>query len=357
LLPINESESIRLTGILKKLKNLLGDNCIKKVYLDRGLYSLENFAYILDSGMDLATKGKSNTHFYEEAKKIDPSKYEKVVIPKESYKPKTERGKKSQNERLKNIKPSDIAETEVTFKQNGQEYKLRMIVKKKLRELSKKDKLILLLKEQKNEKSASELLKSYLKKYGKSFSCSKNPTATIRRYLMNIPQVNRSIVLKKEGGKQKVYKFQLMEDVNLNLVENNTKKEVFKLWLTTNKSLDPLGVIMQYKNRWRVEIFFREQKSEWKINKFPSRKFNIIMMHVYFKFISYLVISIFKRGLTEKYRNMGIKRLKVYLINKIGFICCKKGHIEVEFYEDSYRDRVNEQLKNMDAYFASLGYT
>ncbi|MFX0210312.1 MAG: transposase [Candidatus Hodarchaeota archaeon] len=341
--------------MIEKAEKILGDGCIKKVYIDRGSYSIDNFAYLKDKNIDFLTKGKSNTRFYKEAKEIPDDEYEEILF-EEDYVPKTERGKMSQKERMKSKKPKLFAEREVNFTKNGKNYTMRMIVQKKITDLSKRDKLILLLNEQKTTKTAAELLKLYEEEYKEPFSKSKNPTESMRATLLNIRQLSRDIVPKEKGSKQKVYKFQLKDKIAISTIEANTKKLIFKIWLTTINGLTKKEIRLKYKKRWRVELFFKEEKWEWSLNNFPSKKFDAVKTFIYFKFIAYLIIAVFKLGLTEKYKNSGIDRLKLYIIEKVGFIRTKDDHIEIELYGESYIERMDEQMQSMKDYFAGLGY-
>jgi transposase len=55
------------------------------------------------------------------------------------------------------------------------------------------------------------------------------------------------------------------------------------------------GVITAYKGRWRVEDLFEELKNDWGLKYFPSTEHNSVQSHIYFMFILYAAVNIFKR--------------------------------------------------------------
>jgi hypothetical protein len=95
-------------------------------------------------------------------------------------------------------------------------------------------------------------------------------------------------------------------------------KKSMDIWLTNiPASLQSAkGIIDEYRNWWGVEVFFKEEKSYWYLNKLPSRKINAVKCTIYFNFIAYNLISIFKKTLSEKYQNVGIKVLRREVLRK-----------------------------------------
>ena len=95
-------------------------------------------------------------------------------------------------------------------------------------------------------------------------------------------------------------------------------KKSMDIWLTNiPASLQSAkGIIDQYRNRWGVEVFFKEEKSYWYLNKLPWRKINAVKSTIYFNFIAYNLISIFKKTLSEKYQNVDNKVLRREILRK-----------------------------------------
>jgi len=59
--------------------------------------------------------------------------------------------------------------------------------------------------------------------------------------------------------------------------------------------LRPESVITAYKSRWRVEDLFEELKNDWGLKYFPSTDNNSVQSHIYFMFILYAAVNLFKR--------------------------------------------------------------
>ena len=75
-----------------------------------------------------------------------------------------------------------------------------------------------------------------------------------------------------------------------------------------------------------IETLLEEAKGEWYINKLPSRDLEPIKVHIYFNFIAYDIVNIFKRALTEKCRNAGIEVLRRDILRRV---------IHTRFFEPS----------------------
>ncbi len=58
--------------------------------------------------------------------------------------------------------------------------------------------------------------------------------------------------------------------------------------------LSPEAVITAYKGRWRVEDLFEELKNDWGLKYFPSTDNNSVQSHIYFMFILYAAVNLFK---------------------------------------------------------------
>jgi len=70
--------------------------------------------------------------------------------------------------------------------------------------------------------------------------------------------------------------------------------------------------------------------------------FKSLKVHFYFSFIAYDVVNIFKRALTEKYRNAGIEVLRRDILHKIAVISFNGKSVKFEFNK-KYEIRYNEQ--------------
>ncbi|RLG31058.1 hypothetical protein DRN97_09810 [Methanosarcinales archaeon] len=96
---------------------------------------------------------------------------------------------------------------------------------------------------------------------------------------------------------------------------------------------------------------FEEAKGEWYINTLPSRDLEPIKVHFYFSFIAFDIINLFKRALTEKYRNAGIEMLRRDILHKIAVISFNGKSIKFEFNK-KYEIRYNEQLASINEFIS-----
>lgn len=72
-------------------------------------------------------------------------------------------------------------------------------------------------------------------------------------------------------------------------------------------------------------------------------------MHFYFRFIAYSIVNIFKRALTEKYRNAGIEVLRRDILHKIAVISFNGKSVKFEFNK-KYEIRYKEQLASINEF-------
>jgi hypothetical protein len=80
--------------------------------------------------------------------------------------------------------------------------------------------------------------------------------------------------------------------------DKDTKK--YYTFLTNNFSLDPLIIASLYKNRWKIELFFKWIKQNLVIKTFWGRSENAVKTQIWISMISYLLILILKKSLKIK---------------------------------------------------------
>ncbi|MFT4762588.1 MAG: IS4 transposase, partial [Paraglaciecola sp.] len=68
------------------------------------------------------------------------------------------------------------------------------------------------------------------------------------------------------------------------------------VFLTNNFDLDALTITLLYKNRWRIELFFKWIKQHLKIKKFWGHSGNAVKSQVWIAICTYLIIAIFKKN-------------------------------------------------------------
>jgi hypothetical protein len=105
---------------------------------------------------------------------------------------------------------------------------------------------------------------------------------------------------------------------------------------------------------YTVEVFFKEEKSYWYLNKLPSRKINAVKCTIYFNFIAYNLISIFKKTLSEKYQNVGIKVLRREVLRKNAIMYFNEGGFELEFNAKKAKAGYHEQIASINSFVEKM---
>ena len=72
------------------------------------------------------------------------------------------------------------------------------------------------------------------------------------------------------------------------------------VFLTNNFEIDALTIALLYKNRWRIELFFKWIKQHLKIKKFWGHSENAVKSQIWIAICSYLLIAILKKQLNLK---------------------------------------------------------
>jgi len=335
---INDADGPSLREMVEKAMEITGKR-IKRVYIDRGFYDEANFRWLGEEGMEYITRGKKGTELYEQAAELGADEFREVMPRTKEYEPKTARGKAAKQKRDEEKKPVKVAELVCSFSDGSP---VRVVVEKKRARLSRNEKLLILLEKLSGSYTAQEILDLYKKEYGAEFSNSKNPATAITKTLKRIPGIEA--IGKGRGRRYRIegYKSDIV------VLEGNEKEEML-IWLTNVFDLAPEQVIEDYGNRWQIETLFEEAKGEWYINKLPSRDLEPIKVHFYFSFIAYDIVNIFKRALTEKYRNAGIEVLRRDILHKIAVISFNGKSVKFEFNK-KYEIRYNEQLASINEF-------
>jgi len=140
-------------------------------------------------------------------------------------------------------------------------------------------------------------------------------------------------------------------------VKEKGKKSI-DIWLTNIPAslCSAKGVIDEHRNRWGVEIFFKEEKSYWYLNKLPSRstKINAVKCTIYFNFIAYNLISIFKKTLSEKYQNVGIKVLRREVLRKNAIIYFNEDEFELEFNVKKTKEKYYGHIESINSFVTRM---
>lgn len=73
------------------------------------------------------------------------------------------------------------------------------------------------------------------------------------------------------------------------------------VFLTNNMEIDPIEVAELYKNRWKIELFFKWIKQHLKIKSFWGTTENAVKTQVYIAVISYTIVAIIRQKLKTEY--------------------------------------------------------
>jgi len=338
--PMNTADNTILINLLKESMRVVGK--IKRVLIDRGFYDEMNFEWMRRPGIEYIIPGKEGTEIREFVHAIPDDKYREERMPDRDYQPKTEKGKKKKIERDAKIKPVKLAD--VMYNSHT-----RVIAKKVKVPLSKRDKLLRLLTEVLEngvEYSAKRYSQLYLQEYKEPFNESKNPESVMRNALLEMPFIEKT-----GANKSRKYKID-RKNATIKKEHKNfeCEKEVIHFWITNVKqrAVSAVQILYEYKNRWSIEIFFRDEKNGDNLNDFPCRSFRGIKTNLYFKFIAFVILCIFKKLLTDKYRNAGMTILRRYIIKQPAVLYYRKGEVWVDMHGKKQKKRFNEQLECME---------
>lgn len=341
--PLNDSDCPTLKEYIEKAQQILGKHKIKKIYIDRGFYDEDTLVWLKrECGIDFITRGKNNTSIYKQAVK-NAENYDEVVIEHEKeYLPKTEKGKKAKEK--KDREKKSVKATNVKMK--VKKIDIEVVIVKDSTKLSQNEKLVLLIKELQKLPQRSytlqEIMVLYKEKYGEDFSNSKNPKITMSKALKNLHVI-------KCFGKTRCKKYEINDDeikIRVKLLGEN-KKETVNIWITTLSGKTPKEIVEEYRNRFLIETLFRELKSEWDINEFPSTKINAIKSYLFFTFMAYNIVGIFKRSLTPEYHNAGIEKLRTEIFEKLSVVEWHENGFTLRFNSKKYEKRYYEQLQSI----------
>ncbi len=247
LAPGNSADSKHLLQAAEGVRKLVAPKRVELIMFDKGFYKQASFNQLNQGGpakkMEFITPGKkykSVTEAVGEIEEEDYRPYEEELTPHQKQKREREkattrqkRETKEQAEQEAKGGPPLIAHKMVNFTDYVGELRLIVVKDKRLKRVKLK-----------NEKGT--------------------------RYLRD-----------KEG----------------NILTKEVWETVCYTYLTnvSDSKLTPEEVIAAYKGRWRVEDLFEELKNDWGLNYFPATTYNSIQSHLYFIFILYAAVSLFKR--------------------------------------------------------------
>ncbi|MEG1886459.1 MAG: transposase, partial [Alistipes sp.] len=103
------------------------------------------------------------------------------------------------------------------------------------------------------------------------------------------------------------------------------------VFLTNNFDLPALTVAELYRNRWKVELFFKWLKQHLKIKKFWGTSENAVRVQIYCAIITYCLVVIIKH-------NMQIDRSAYEILQIIGISLTDKTHLRDLFDKSNFNN-------------------
>lgn len=110
------------------------------------------------------------------------------------------------------------------------------------------------------------------------------------------------------------------------------------IFLTNNLILPPEEIAKLYKNRWKIELFFKWIKQHFRITEFWGRTENAVKTQVYIAVITYTLIAIIKQKLKTKYSTYETLQI-------LGASLLDKTSIQ-DLLKKPYDQEIKEQLYN-----------
>jgi antirestriction protein len=75
---------------------------------------------------------------------------------------------------------------------------------------------------------------------------------------------------------------------------------------------------------------------------------------IYFNFIAYNLISIFKKTLSEKYQNVGIKVLRREVLRKNAIMYFNEGGFELEFNVKKTKEKYHGHIESINSFATKM---
>jgi len=110
------------------------------------------------------------------------------------------------------------------------------------------------------------------------------------------------------------------------------------VYITNNTELTASQIALLYKNRWRVELFFKWIKQHLKIKSFWGNSENAVKIQIYTAIISYCLVAIVGQ-------QMKLKRSTYEILQILGFSLLDKTPVNELFTNMEYNND-NEQTSN-----------
>lgn len=170
--------------------------------------------------------------------------------------------------------------------------------------------------------------------------------------------LSRIVTIKDDDGNEK--------QIKMVFVRNRSNRKDFLVLLSTDISLDEQQIVAIYGNRWSIEVFFKNCKSQLRLEKGNhSLNYDEITAHISLVFTQYMMLSYMRRLNTDE-RSIGelflsmVEELKdaafdnaleliLYLF--IDKICQSEPHLQeklfalAELFIDSLPQMMRDQIK------------
>ncbi len=170
--------------------------------------------------------------------------------------------------------------------------------------------------------------------------------------------LSRIVTIKDEDDNEK--------KIKLVFVRNRSKPKDFLVLISTDISLDEMEIVAIYGNRWSIEVFFKNCKSQLNLETGnQSLNYDEITAHISLVFTQYMMLSYMRRistdersigelflSMVEEMKDAAFENaLELMLYMFIDKICQTEPHLQEKLYEmaelfiDNLPDLMKNQLK------------
>jgi IS4 transposase len=117
--------------------------------------------------------------------------------------------------------------------------------------------------------------------------------------LMEVRIQNVEFVRQKKGGETIHHKSRIISYVDVK------KRKLISL-LTNDMESDPEEIVAIYRQRWEIELLFKQMKQNFPLKYFYGESANAIKIQIWVTLIANLLLMVMQKGLTRKWSFSGL---------------------------------------------------
>ena len=131
--------------------------------------------------------------------------------------------------------------------------------------------------------------------------------------LMEVRIQNVEFVRQKKGGETIHHKSRIISYVDVK------KRKLISL-LTNDMESDPEEIVAIYRQRWEIELLFKQMKQNFPLKYFYGESANAIKIQIWVTLIANLLLMVMQKGLTRKWSFSGLATMvRITLMYYVGF--------------------------------------